>query len=134
MRLFVLVIFILSSVTEAMACSLRTPTSASDLRSVIEQVEAPATKALPKMIVYGSNSLIIINEKGEKIIVDENLEVTSGMTISSKSGKAKLILPSTGQVIELLPMTTLKVLELNKSSDEKICIVSIKMQSGQAVF
>ena len=134
MRLFVLVIFILSSVTEAVACGLRASSSTDDLRSVVEQVEAPATKALPKMIVYGSNSLIITNEKGEKIIVDENLEVTPGMTISSKAGKAKLILPSTGQVIELLPMTTLKVLELNKSSDEKICSVSFQMQTGRAVF
>ena len=134
MRIFVLVIFILSSVAEAMACGLRAPSSVNDLQSVIEQVEAPATKSLSKIIVYGSDSLIITNEKGEKVSVDENLEVKPGMTVSSKAGKAKLLLPSTGQVIELLPATTLKVLELNKSLDEKICNVSFQMQSGRAIF
>lgn len=134
MRFLVSVIVILSSLTEAVACGLRAPSSANDLLSVIEQVEAPATKALPKMIVYGSDSLIVTNEQGEEISVDENLEIKPGMTISSKSGKAQLILPNTGQVIELLPMTTLKVLELNKSSDEKICSVSFQMQSGRATF
>lgn len=134
MRLLVSVIFILSSVTEAMACGLRASTSANDLLLVMEQVEAPSTKTLPKMIVYGSDSLVVTNEQGEEISVDENLEIKPGMTISSKSGKAQLILPSTGQVIELLPMTTLKALELNKSSDKKICSVSFQMQSGRAVF
>lgn len=134
MRFLVSVIVILFSLAEALACGLRASSSANNLRSVIVQVEAPATKALPKMIVYGSDSLIVTNEQGEEISVDENLEIKPGMTISSKSGKAQLILPSTGQVVELLPMTTLKVLELNKSSDEKICSVSFEMQSGRAVF
>lgn len=134
MRLFVLMIFILSSVTEAIACGLRSSASTDDLRSVIAQVETPSTKALPPMIVYGTQSLVVTNEKGEEVVIDENLVVSPGMTISSKFGKAQIILPSTGQAIELLPMTTLKVLELNKSSDEKICSVSFKMQSGRATF
>lgn len=134
MRLFVLVFFILSSVAEAVACGLRASMSTDDLRSVIANVETPSTKTLPQMIVYGTNSLAVTNEKGEAISVDENLVISPGMKISSKSGKAQIILPSTGQVIELLPMTTLKVLELNKSSDEKICSVSFQMQAGRAIF
>lgn len=134
MRLFVLVIFILSSMAEAAACGLRASASADNLRSVIEQIETPATQSLPQMIVYGTHSLVVTNEKGEEVSVDENLVISPGMTIFSKSGKAQIVLPSTGQVIELLPMTTLKVLELNKSSDEKICNVSFEMQSGRAIF
>lgn len=134
MRFLVLMIFILSSAKETLACGLRAPSSVDDLRSVVEQVEAPSTKALPKMIVYGSDSLVVTNEKGEEVSIDENLVVSPGMTISSKLGKAQIILPSTGQAIELLSKTTLRVVELNKSSDEKICSVSFEMQSGRASF
>lgn len=134
MRFLVLVIFILSSKKEAMACGLRALTSADNLRSVVEQVEAPTTKTFPQMIIYGSDSVFIINEKGEETSVDENLVLSPGMTISAKSGRAKIILPSTGQVIELLPQTTLRVVALNKSQDEKICSVSFEMQKGRASF
>lgn len=134
MRFLVLAIFVLSSVIEAMACSLRASASADDLRSVTEQVETPATKALPNMMIYGSDSVVVTNEKGEEVSVDENSVMSLGMTISSKSGRAKIILPTTGQVVELLPQTTLKVIALNKSQDEKICSVSFEMQEGRASF
>lgn len=134
MRLFVLTIFILSSLQEAVACGLRAPSSADDLRLIAEQVKAPATKALPKVIISGSESLVVTNEKGEAVLVSENLELTSGMTISSKTSRAQIILPTTGQVIEMFPQTTLKVVELNKSSEQKICSLSFEMQSGRANF
>lgn len=134
MRFLVLAIFILFSVIEAVACGLRASAATDNLHSIVEQVESPATKALPKMIIYGSDSVIVTNEKGEDVSVDENLAMSQGMTISSKSGRAKIILPNTGQVIELLPKTIVKVVALNKSKDEKICSVSFEMQSGRASF
>lgn len=134
MRFLVLAIFVLSSAIEAKVCGLRASASADDFRSVIEQVETPATKALPTMMIYGSDSVVVTNEKGEEVSVDENSVMSLGMTISSKSARAKIILPTTGQVVELLPKTTLKVIALNKSKDEKFCSVSFEMQSGRASF
>lgn len=56
------------------------------------------------------------------------------MTISSKAGSAQVYIPTTGQLVEVAPATTLKVLRYNKSSDQKICNLSFELQSGRAEF
>lgn len=134
MRLVSIVLFILSSTVETKACGLRAKSSNDALRDIASNYEAPATKDLPKAIISNSGSLVITNKAGEKITANENLALDLGMTITSKSGPAQIVLPATGQVIDLKPGTTLEVVELNKSNDQKICSVSFKMKTGHASF
>lgn len=134
MRSLIIFILIFSSLREAKACGLKMSSSVDDLRSIAEKVETPATKDLPKIIISGSDSLNVTSEQGEEILVDENLVIKPGMTITSKSGRAQIIIPSTGQIVEFHPRTTLKVMQMNKSSEEKICSVSFKIESGRAQF
>lgn len=134
MRNFVLVIFLLTASLEIYACGLRSAASDDLLRAIAEQSYAPADKFLPRAIVSGAGSLLITDENGEEIKIDSNLTLKTGMTITSKSGAAKIILPSTGQIIDLKPQTTLTVVALNKSVEQKTCSVSFAQSRGSAQY
>ena len=134
MKITLAMIFILSSSFEAMACGLQSSSSVQNLLKIAQQTASPATVYLPKALVNGGSNLTITNAKGEEIKIDESLVLIPGMSISSNSGQAKIFIPTTGQTVELKPQTTLKVVQYNKSADQKICHLSFEMQSGQAEF
>lgn len=134
MRIYVLAAFLLISVQDVFACGLRSPASDELLRAIAEQSQAPADKSLPRAIISGAGSLLITNENGEEVKIDSNLRLAAGMTIVAKSGAAKIILPSTGQIIEMQPQTSLTVVQMNKSDEQKICSVSFAQTSGSAQY
>lgn len=134
MRLLLVLIFLLTSTTEAFACGLQSASSMQNLLQVARQTEAPATPYLPKTLINGGSTVFIQNDKGEEVKIDDRLALTPGMTITSNASKAKIFIPTTGQTVELAANTKLKVLKYNKSADEKICNLSFELQNGQAVF
>jgi hypothetical protein len=134
MRFFVLAVILLTTAQDVFACGLRAPASDELLRAIAEQSHAPADKSLPRAIVSGAGSVLITDENGNEVKIDSNFTLKTGMTITSRSGSAKIILPSTGQIIELQPRTELAVLALNKYADQKICSVSFAQQSGSAQY
>lgn len=134
MRILLVLIYLLTSSIEATACGLQGSTSVQNLLQVAQQTEAPATQYLPKTLINGGSTLVVKNAKGEDVKIDESLVLTPGMTMTSNTDKAKVYIPATGQTIELSPKTTIKVLQYNKSAEQKICHLSFEMQSGSAVF
>lgn len=134
MRLLLVIIYILTSANEAIACGLQGDTSVQSLLKISQQMDVPASKYLPKTIINGASRVAIKNDQGIDIKIDESLVLIPGMTIAAAAGKAKIQIPSTGQSIELQPGTMLKILNYNKSADEKICSISFEMQSGSAEF
>ncbi|MES2802393.1 MAG: FecR domain-containing protein [Bdellovibrionota bacterium] len=134
MRTLLVSIYLLTISFEAMACGLQGATSMQNLLQVAAQAEAPASAHLPKTLINGGSTLIVKNDKGEDVKIDANLVLARGMTITTNASKAKVNIPATGQSIELLPMTTIKVLQYNKSAEQKICHLSFELQRGRAVF
>lgn len=134
MRLLLVLIYLLTSTNEAIACGLQSNSSIQNLLQVAQQAEAPATPYLPKPLINGTSTLVVKNEKGEDVKIDEKMTLTPGMTITANTDKAKVYIPSTGQMIELLPKTTIKVLQYNKSAEQKICHLSFELQNGSATF
>ncbi len=134
MRLLLVVIYLLASTNEAIACGMQGNSSVQNLLQIAQQIETPATVYLPKPLLSGASSLLVKNEKGEDVKIDDNMVLTPGMTITAKTDKAKVYIPSTGQMIELLPKTAIKIIRYNKSLDEKICHLSFELQSGKAIF
>jgi len=134
MRLLLVLIYLLTSTNEAIACGLQSNTSMQNLLQVAQAIETPATVYLPKPLLSGASTIIVKNEKGEAVKIDENLTLTPGMTITANADKAKVYIPSTGQTIELLPKTTIKILQYNKSAEQKICHLSFALQQGEAIF
>lgn len=137
MREIFSVLFILASVfgmTAASACGLKALPSSERLRQIAESYKSSATKEPPRAILSGGKSMIITNDKGENILVDENLRIQPGMKIYSRAGRSQIYLPSTGQRIVLQEGAVIEVAALNKSADERICSVSFEMQFGQANF
>lgn len=134
MRLLLVFIYLVTSTNEVIACGLQSNTSMQNLLQVAQQTKIPATVYLPKPLISGASSLLVKNEKGEDVKIDENMVLTPGMTIVANADKAKVYIPSTGQMIELLPKTAIKVLQYNKSAEEKICHLSFELQKGEATF
>lgn len=134
MRLLLVVIYLLTSSNEVIACGLQGNSSVQNLLQIAEQTKAPATAYLPKTLISGASTLVVKNEKGEDVKIDDNMVLTPGMTITAKADKAKVYIPSTGQMIELLPKTAIKIIRYNKALDKKICHLSFELQSGKAIF
>lgn len=134
MQLWLVILFMLTSPIEAIACGLQSATSMQNLLQVAQQVDAPATVYLPKALINGGSTAVVINDKGEDVKIDENLVLKPGMTITANTNNAKVYLPTTGQTIELSPKTTVKVVQYNKSAEQKICHLSFEIQSGRAEF
>ncbi len=134
MRLLLVLMYVLTSTNEAIACGLQSNSSMQNLLQIAQQTEAPATAYLPKPLISGAPFLVVKNEKGEDVKIDDNMVLTPGMTITASTDKAKVYIPSTGQMIELLPKTAIKILRYNKSLDEKICHLSFELHSGKATF
>lgn len=134
MRLLLVSIYLMTFAVEVFACGLQSATSVQNLLQVAQQANAPATRYLPSTIINGGSALIVNNEKGGLVKIDEKLVLIPGMTVSSGASKARIYIPATGQIIELLPKTTLTVLQYNKSVDQKICHLSFELQSGGATF
>lgn len=134
MRLLLVLIYLLTATNEAIACGLQSNSSMQNLLLIAQQTEAPATVYLPKPLISGAATLVVKSDKGEDVKIDDNMVLTPGTTITASTDKAKVYIPSTGQMIELLPKTTIKVLQYNKSLDEKICHLSFELSSGEATF
>lgn len=134
MRLLFVIILILSSAFEVMACGLQGETSAQNLLKIAQMTNAPSSEYLPNSLISGSANLVVKNVQGKEIKVEDGLVLTPGMTISSIAGKAQIFIPTTGQLVDVGPATTLKVLQYNKSSDQKICNLSFELQRGTAEF
>lgn len=134
MRALFTIILILSSVFEAMACGLQGETSAHSLLKIAQMTDAPASEYLPKSLINGAANLIIQNADGKEVKIEDGLVLTPGMTITSKAGSAQVYLPTTGQLVEVGPETKFKILQYNKSSDQKICNLSFELQNGRAEF
>lgn len=134
MRLLLVLIYLLTATDEAIACGLQSNSSMQNLLQIAQQTEAPATVYLPKALISGASSLSVKNEKGEDVKIDENMVLTPGTTIKTNTDKAKVYIPSTGQTVALLPKTKIKVIQYNKSLDEKICHLSFELQNGEATF
>lgn len=134
MRLWIVFFYLITSANEATACGLQSATSMQNLLQVAQQTETPATPYLPNTLVTGASTLVVKNEKDEEVKIDDKLVLKPGMTITSHLNKAQLQIPATGQLVELSPNTTIKVLQYNKSSEQKICQLSFKLEKGGATF
>lgn len=134
MRAFALMIVILFHFKNVRACGLRALSSRETLSAITENLELPAATDMPKALISGRSSLKLTKANGQIIVADDNLVLEPGTTITSEVNSAKLVIPSTGQVVALSRGTSLEIVAVSKSQEQKVCSVSFLMKKGQASF
>ena len=128
-KIILLLICLVGKDALASACGLR-DVDPPALQVDSETIQTPAEKQSPFAMVKNRAAAQITTVDGEKVLPQDDLRLSEGMTIRATAGDVEIIIPSTNQRVRLAEGSDLKILSQNKSADKRICSLSFEIKKG----